>query len=717
MKRRTFIKLAVAAGAAAAAGGTVLRALLRRPKEPEITEPAVGTAPGRWLASTCQGCTTWCAVEVFVQGGRAVKIRGNRLSKQNDGFVCPKGHIALQELYDPDRVKVPMRRTNPNKGRDQDPGFVPISWDKALDLVAEKMIELRKAGEPHTFMLLRGRYTYMRDILYSALPRVFGSPNSISHSSICAEAEKFGSFYTEGLWGYRDYDLDHARYVILWGCDPLSSNRMIPATIRRFGELADRATIAVVDPRWSSSSVKAHEWLPIRPGEDGALAAAIAHVILVKGLWNREFVGDFRDGRNRFAAGVEVSEDTFKETHTHGLVRWWNLALKDMSPARVQQIVDIDRRQIERVAVGLGEAGPHALVWMGPGAAMHVRGAYSAMAVHALNGLIGSVDNQGGTLGAASIPTAGIPSFADFQDELAKKHSAMQKIDQRGYKEFPAMASGVPGSGVVTNNVANAVLAEDPYPIKVAIGYMSNFAFSCTGAARWEKALAKIPFYVDITTHASETTQYADIVLPSTITQFEKLGFLKSKANRYAAATVVQPVVRPLWDQKADETEVPWLLARKLKQKGFPNLFDYFSQAFTDPETGKKPTDEKQFAEYALKLMTAPLWDGKKRSAATGSTAGRSSRSGVSGTPRRIRTRHAGTSSRPRRAGSSSTAKPSRTPWASMRTNTEPRSMTSCRRATTRPGASGRSCRTTRPRIATAIRRSTLSCWSISSPG
>ena len=221
---------------------------------------------------------------------------------------------------------------------------------------------------------MRGRYTYMRDIIYSALPKVFGSPNGISHSSICAEAEKFGAYYTEGLWDYRDYDLSRSKYLLIWGCDPVSSNRMIPATIKRFGEVLDRATVAVVDPKLNSSAAKAHEWLPVKPGEDGALASAIAHVILVKGLWSREFVGDFKDGVNRFKAGSMVDETAFKEKQTHGLVKWWNLELKDMTPERAEKITLIDQKQIERVAVGLGRAAPYAIVWLGPGAAMQVRG-------------------------------------------------------------------------------------------------------------------------------------------------------------------------------------------------------------------------------------------------------------------------------------------------------------------------------------------------------
>ena len=605
IKRRNFLRGAGISGAAIAVNGPIFNSLA-------LAETSTASENGNWLPTSCQGCTTWCPAEVFVQNGRAVKVKGNRYSKQNDGFLCAKGHLSLQQLYDPDRVKVPMKRTNPLKSKGVDPKFVPITWDEALNTIADKMMDLRKNGEPEKFMLMRGRYSYMRDTIYAALPKVFGSPNGISHSAICAEAEKFGSFFTAGNWGYRDYDLSNTKYAMIWGCDPLSSNRMIPATIKRFGEMLDHGTIAVVDPKLHSSAVKAHEWLPIKPGEDGALASAIAHVLLTEGLWNKEFVGDFKDGKNLFQAGKNVDESTFAEKESHGLVKWWNIELKDKSPAWAAKITLLPEEQILRVARGMGKAAPRVVVWLGPGAAMHVRGSYSAMGIHALSGLLGSIDHEGGVLATAKIPVKGIPKFSKYQDELAKKHSKMQKIDQRGYKEFPALKKGKSGGGVVTNNAANALLTEDPYQIKVAIGYMNNFTFSCTGAERWEKAMEKIPFFAHITTNASEMTQYADIVLPSAITQYEKLGFVKTKANRFATATLILPVVKPMWDLKMDETEIPWMIAEKLKERGFSNLMDYFQKEFKDPETGKMPTNGLEFTEFNLKNQTAPLWDGKK---------------------------------------------------------------------------------------------------------
>ena len=289
---------------------------------------------GEWVGSVCQGCTQWCAIQIFVQNGRAVRVRGNPLSKTNHGYVCPRGHLIPQQVYDPDRIKVPMKRTNPAKGRGVDPKFVPITWDEALDTVADKLMELRKAGEPQKFMYMRGRYSpTSTELLYGTLPKIFGTPNYFSHSAICAEAEKMGPGLTQGFFGYRDYDLEKTNCLVLWGTDPLASNRMVPNTIHRFHEIAARGTVIAVDPRLSNVAAKAHEWLPVNPGTDGALAGAIAHVLLVEGLWNREFVGDFKDGSNLFVAGRTVDEAAFAEKETHGLVKWWNLELKDRTPA------------------------------------------------------------------------------------------------------------------------------------------------------------------------------------------------------------------------------------------------------------------------------------------------------------------------------------------------------------------------------------------------
>ncbi len=613
IKRRTFLKISGAAVAVAAlAGGCAPE----EPEEPVEVDPdeevervePVPLAEGSWLPSGCAGCTSWCAKEVYVVDGRAIKVRANARSMVHRGGSCPRSHMALQQVYDPDRVKVPMKRTNPNKGRNEDPGFVPITWDEAAETIAEKLMELREANETHKFLLMRGRYTQLNQILYGRMPAILGSPNNISHSSICAEAEKFGPMYTEGYWNYRDYDIEKTKYVLVWGCDPISSNRQVSHYLNAWGDLLDRAEVAVVDPRLSATASKANEWLPVKPGEDAALALALAHVILAEDLWSREFVGDFQDGTNRFVAGQTVEEDTFNEAHTLGVVKWWNMELKDRTPEWAEEVTSIRAEQIKRVATRLGENAPNVIVWLGGGPAMQVRGGYAAMAVHALNGLLGSVDNEGGSIRGASIPHASVPSSGDFIDEISAEGAGKQKIDQRGYKEFPAMASGNPGSGVVTNRVADGILDEDPYDIKVAFAYWNNFNFSCPEPDRWNQAMAKVPFFVHSVTHASEMTRFADIVLPSTHHGFEQWGYLGQKGNGYTHCWLARPIIDRVWDCKNPETEVVWLIAEKLADRGFSKLLD-FCKAITDPETGAEPQNGMEFSEYAIKHRLQPIWD------------------------------------------------------------------------------------------------------------
>ena len=607
IKRRDFLKVTAAAGAVMAVGLPKLNAFA-------ATQPgnSAGTGAGEWMASTCQGCTAWCPVEFLVQEGRIVKVRGNQLSKANGGYCCPRGHLMIQQAYDPDRLKVPMKRTNPVKGRGIDPKFVAISWDEALDTVADKMMELRKANEPEKLMYMRGRYSpTSTDLLYGTLPKVFGTPNYYSHSALCAEAEKMGPGYTQGFFGYRDYDLAKTKCLVVWGCDPLSSNRQVPNAISKFSDIIDRGTIIAVDPRMSTSVAKAHEWLPIKPGEDGALAAAIAHVLLTEGFWSKDFVGDFKDGKNLFKTGATVDEAAFVEQQTHGVVKYWNLEVKDKTPAWAAKKTLIPADQIIRAARAMGKAGSACSVWMGPGVAMTPRGTYAAMAVYALNGILGSIETEGGVFQSSSVPTEKFPKADKFIDEMAEHHGHGKKIDGRGAKDMPAMMGGKPGSGVITNNVANGLL-KDPGAIKVFISTWSNFVFSATGAQRWEKAMAAMPFFVHLTTNASEMTQYADIVLPATFAPTEKLSIITNMANLHGHMSIQQAVTKPLWEVKAEETEVMWLLAEKLKTKGFANLYDYYA-SFEDPETKKKPSNAAEFAEIAAKISSQKVWDGKEK--------------------------------------------------------------------------------------------------------
>ncbi len=607
INRRKFLQISAATTATAV---TAPPFFMPQKADAKIGELAYEGETGKWIPSTCQGCTSWCSIQGLVVGDRVVKVKGNPHSPSG-GRICPRPHLALQQLYDPDRVKTPLKRTNPEKGRGVDPKFVPITWEEAMGTIADRILELIDAGESHKFMLMRGRYTYMREIIYGTFPKLVGSPNNISHSAICAEAEKFGRYYTEGFWDYADADLANTRYLLAWGWDGIASNRQVPWFIKQLGKVKDRARITAIDPRLSATAAKADRWLPIIPGTDSALQVAIAHVILSEGRWNKEFVGDFADGKNAFIPGQIVPAETvFNEKHTHGVVQWWNLELKDRTPEWAEPITGISAQQIKEVAREFADAGSKAISWVSPGASMQVRGAYASLAGHALNGLVGSVDSVGGILQKASPPVSDTPDYGAYIDPRVKSNTKQPKIDQRGTKGFPALKKKS-GGGVVTSRVAQAILDEDPYNIKMAIGYWNNFVFSSNGTQQWEKAMAKLPFFAHITTNLAEMSMFADIVLPAKMHMFERYGYIKNKQNLYGYASLHRPMVKSVADARTDETEIPFMLAQALAKKGFDGPLRYYKENFKDPETGKTPQTPEEFDLFALKYYLKPIWTGE----------------------------------------------------------------------------------------------------------
>ena len=572
----------------------------------------------RVVASACQGCLSNCPVQVTIEDERAVRVRGNAASTATGGGVCPALAITLEQEYDPDRVAMPLRRRNPRKGRGVDPQFESVTWDEALDEIADRMMALREAGHPERLALAKGRSTGISEVLTRVLPEIYGTPNSFNHDSICADAEKLATGAMDGVYDYHDYDWGHLECAILWGADPIASNRQKAHARRALPEALRRGVpVFVVDPRRSMTAELVEKeacsdagcWVPVVPGTDGALASAIARVILVEGLWNRDYVGDFKDGENLFAEAAQikgaVDEAFFQERFTHGVCAWWNEELFDKTPEWAEAETGVPASLIVRMARTFARAGQRSVSWISPGVAMSARGLYSGMACYALNGLVGSIGAEGGVLAFPSLPVKKLPSTEPYRDDAARRACSSPRVDIPQRADFLCAKAGRAHRAPVTNLIPEAI---EGGRVDMLVAYWCNYPFSCTGASRWERALEKLPFLVHVTTHVSEMSQFADIVLPARHHLFETWGFARCRQNKRSSIVLEQPCVEAFGESRNDEAGVAFALAEKLARRGFPNVLAYYQRECADPCTGVPPTSGDELAEYVLKAMTAPLW-------------------------------------------------------------------------------------------------------------
>ncbi|MCC2110907.1 MAG: molybdopterin-dependent oxidoreductase [Hyphomicrobiales bacterium] len=204
------------------------------------------------------------------------------------GKVCVKAYGLIQKTYNPNRVLTPMKRTNPKKGRNEDPGFVPISWDEALELVASKLNAIREtgllddSGYPKVAASFGGGGTptaYM-----GTLPAFLGAWGPVDMSFGSGQGVK--CYHSEHLYGefwHRAFtvvpDAPLCKYVLSFGSNVEAS--MGVCGVHRHAEARARGIKRVqIEPHLSVTGACSAEWVPIKPKTDGAMMFALIHVLL-----------------------------------------------------------------------------------------------------------------------------------------------------------------------------------------------------------------------------------------------------------------------------------------------------------------------------------------------------------------------------------------------------------------------------------------------------
>ena len=437
------------------------------------------------VKSACRMCHGVCGVLVHMRNGRVVKVTGDPDCPTSNGYICAKGKASVDLLYHPDRLKFPLKRVGA-RGENR---WQRISWDEALDTIAEKLLKIKHEFGVESIVVTQGTgrpYT----TFFGRFKNCLGTPNQVGGKHICFFPRLVASAMTCGTLPICDYYGFGGLYpncVVVWGCNITesgASDGMCGYQLTRTAKSG--AKLIVIDPRRISIASKADHWLQLRPGTDDALALGMLHVIIKDGLYDKEFVEKWTVGFDELAERVE-----------------------SYSPEKVEEITWVPAETIRAAARMYATTKPACIQW-GVALDQNINNLHTARAILCLSGITGNIDAPGGDV--FWVPPANVviqsarlnPGI--FLPEKVSPEMRAKKIGAGRYKVLDQ---------VHPHLFLDAVLSEKPYPPKALFIMGNNMLVSRSDSLRWAQALKKIDFIYAVDLFMTPTVQLADIVLPA----------------------------------------------------------------------------------------------------------------------------------------------------------------------------------------------------------
>jgi len=241
--------------------------------------------------TTCYMCACRCGIRVHLRDGEVRYIDGNPDHPLNKGVICAKGAAGIMKQVSPARLTRPLLR---KAGTERGGGaYEPISWDRTFDLLTERLAKIR-ATDPKQFALFTGRDQMQALTGYFA--RQFGTPNYAAHGGFCSVNMAAGMIYTIGgsFWEFGGPDLDRAKLFVMIGTAEDHHSNPLKIALSKFKRSGGR--FISINPVRTGYSAIADEWIPIKPGTDGALLLALCRELIERDLYDREFVAEYTNG-------------------------------------------------------------------------------------------------------------------------------------------------------------------------------------------------------------------------------------------------------------------------------------------------------------------------------------------------------------------------------------------------------------------------------------
>ncbi|HEY2383469.1 MAG TPA: molybdopterin-dependent oxidoreductase [Terriglobia bacterium] len=498
MNRRSFIKFSALTGTSAtlASCGNPEYHLIRF-----IPEDRLVAGIAVWKPSICPLCSAGCGLTVRVMEGDAEVIRDGKLGVTkmglakklegdpqnpiNQGKLCTRGQAAMEVTYHPDRLGHPLKRA----GSRGDGKFEEITWDQAMAELTGKLDALAAAGNQKSLAILTRPQRGARGAVLAEFANRFGAAAPLAFEFFGNDVIRRANEMSFGKAQLPTLDLAESQFVISFGADFLGTWNSPVAQNVGYGQMRQgrpgmRGKFVQVEYRMSQSGANADEWVPVKPGTEGVLALGIANAIMKQGT------------RKASDAG-----------HAGTLVDGWMTGLADHTPQEVEKKTGVTAARIERLAKEFSGQKPAVAIIAGAAVAQ-TNGLFNALAVNALNALVGSVETAGGIYFTPQ------PANLGTGTNFAK--------------------NGEIGAG------AQVLFVDGANPV-----------FASPKAWKVKEAISAVPYIVSFGNFIDETSVMADLILPDHSFLESWVQSAPESGAKTAVSMMAPPVMRPLHDTRA----------------------------------------------------------------------------------------------------------------------------------------------------------------------
>ncbi len=464
----------------------------------------------------CGICPAGCWVEITLDAeGKIIEVDSDKESPM--GMICNLGRHSPEIVYSPDRLLYPLKRKGPKGSYD----FERISWDSAMNEIADHLIKQKDVYGPEAAAIYTGRGSFElaqcdffqpEGVEVSSASSVlfpYGSPNTLGVGALCYVAFAMIAPHVTmgGMLETMGSDIENSQLIVVWGanpatdCPPLDFARLMKAKNRG-------ARIVVIDPRQTGTATATNaQWVPIRPGADGALALGLCNILIQEELYDKDFADNWTVGFEDFASYCQ-----------------------HFSPGTVEEITGVPRDTVIELAREIPTANGASFL-MYSGLEYSEGGTQSIRAVSVLWALAGQLDVPGGRLFSLKDDLFPMNRTGHIKNPDTKK--------ALGRERFPIYSNYRGESHAIA--LPDSVIEGKPYKIRSLIIEGGSIITSWPEPEIWKKTLSELDFLVCIDRFMTADSAYADIVLPAT-TYYEIESYMRYGSVFRIRERIIEPL-------------------------------------------------------------------------------------------------------------------------------------------------------------------------------